>query len=236
MPAEQLLVMVKNLRAEVGHSLATAQGVNQVETLKYLLTRTQEELWTAFQWPELTIRVDTVLTPGQFLYSFPAAFTFDQVRSTWTSRPSDTQWREIAYGIDESLISPGGANSQRADPTVLWDVEGGTSIQFRVWPTPDTAGGYIRFKGNKALTAFIADSDVSTLDDNLIVLFAASEILARAKAEDADLKQQKAQRHLQKLLGTKVSAKMRIATLGGGAPGVRQSVDSLSYSSMHWNP
>jgi hypothetical protein len=235
MPTEQLQVMVKNLRAEVGHSLATAQGVNQVETIKYLLQRTQEELWTAFTWPELSVRIDTPLMPGQFLYPFPAAFTFDQVRSAWSSRPGDTEWGEVGYGIEEDRIEPGGNNSRRADPITIWDVENsGGTVQFRVWPTPDTSGGYIRFKGNRSLAPFLADSDVSTLDDNVIVLFAASEILARAKAEDADLKQQKAQRHLLKLLGSKVSAKMRVSTLGGGAPALRGRVDNLSYSSTHW--
>lgn len=236
MPAgEQLQVMVKNLRAEVGHSLSTAQGVNSVDTLKYMLQRTQEELWTAFQWPELVLRVDTLLLAGQYLYNFPATMTFEQIRSAWRSYSGDTSWTELGYGIDEDKISPGGANSWRSDPIQVWDVDAGG--QFRVWPTPDKAtGAYIRFKGNKPLSVFVADADTCTLDDNLIVLFAAAEILARAKAEDAANKMQKAQRHLQKLLGAKISAKMRVSTLGGGSPDYKnRNTDNLSYSSTHWN-
>ena len=65
MHTEQLSVLVKNLRAEAGHSLSVAQGLNQVETLKYLCARTQEELWTAFVWPELTVRANVQMAAGQ---------------------------------------------------------------------------------------------------------------------------------------------------------------------------
>lgn len=233
MPNDPLSVMVRNLRSECGHSLSIAQGVNSIDTLKYLLARTQRELWTAFTWPDLTIRQDTSLAAGQYIYPFPASFTFDQVRETWACRSDDNTWHQVVYGIEEDKIKPGGENSWRADEVQNWDVEGGSTVQFRVWPTPDTAGGSLRFKGNKALTAFAVDADVSTLDSDVIVLFTASEILARAKAEDAAGKLQKAQRHLQKILGGKISAKMKVSSLGGGSPDYsKRYMDPLNRSSM----
>ena len=42
-------------------------------------------------------------------------------------------------------------------------------------------------------------SDTADLDDQLIVLFAASELLTRQKSPDAQLKQQQAQIHYQRL-------------------------------------
>jgi hypothetical protein len=89
--------------------------------------------------------------------------------------------------------------------------------QFRVWPTPQS-GGWLRFKGNAMLQPLTANSDRSSLDATTIILFAAAELLARAKAEDAPSKQQKAQRHLQKLLGNQVAAKNKISTFGSLAP------------------
>jgi len=225
MRTDQLLVMVKNLRSEAGHSLSVAQGVNQVDTLKYLLARTQEELWTAFVWPDLVIRADTQMSPGQYLYNFPATLSYDMIRETWASGASSGSWDTLDFGIDEDKIVPGtGTNTNRADPVQLWDIEGS---QFRVWPTPDSNGSWVRFKGNKALAPLIADTDVSTLDATVIVLFAAAELLARAKAEDAAGKMQKAQRHLQKLLANKISAKMKVATLGGGSPDRRLRSDVI---------
>jgi hypothetical protein len=230
MPTQQLQVMVRNLRAECGHSLSVAQGVNQIDTLKYLLARTQEELWTAFVWPDLNVRGNTQMVPGQYLYPFPANMTYDMIRESWTADARSANWIELDYGIEEDRIAPDNTNTWRADPVQAWDVEGN---QFRVWPTPQSGGNWVRFKGNRPLDPFTADADVSTLDATVIVLFCAADLLARAKAEDASTKQQKAQRHLAKLLGNKISAKIKNPTLGGGAP--RQfRVGTLSRSSLNW--
>jgi hypothetical protein len=214
MATQQLQVMVKNLRSEAGHALSVSQGVNQVETLKYLLARTQEELWTAFVWPDLVIRVDVPMSPGQYIYPFTTV-SFDMVRSVWMANATSNNWTEIDYGIDENKIKSDNTNSDRADPPQYWDIEG---TSFRIWPTPDSDLYAVRLKGQKQLNPFLADADVSTLDATCITLFAAAEILARAKAEDAPGKMQKAQRHLQKLLGNKISAKSKVVALGSGSP------------------
>ena len=202
MRTQQLSVMVKNLRSEAGHALSVAQGTNQYETLKYLLARTQEELWTAFVWPDLIVRANVAMAAGQYLYPFPVspvAMTYDMVRETWVAAAGSTSWSELPYGIDEDLIKPDGTSTSRADPVQFWDVSGPDT--FRVWPTPDTVGVNVRFKGQQQLAAFTADSDSCTVDATAIILFCAADLLARAKAEDATVKMQKAQRHLTKLLG-----------------------------------
>lgn len=232
MRTEQMQVMVRNLRAECGHSLSIAQGTNQVDTLKYLLARTQEELWTAFIWPDIMTRQNVSLNAGQYLYAFPAQLSYDAIRESWTAQPGSNSWGELSYGIDEDYIKPDGANTERADPVRYWDIDEGG--MFRVWPTPNTSGGWVRFKGNKPLAPFAADADVSTLDATAIVLFAAADLLARAKAEDAPSKQQKAQRHLTKLLANKVSAKLKVSTVGSGSPNLRPQPGSLSRSSQTW--
>jgi hypothetical protein len=224
MHTEQLQVLVNNLRAEVGHSLSVAQGVNQVSTLKYLIARTQEELWTAFAWPDLAMRVDMAMVAGQYGYplpTVPVVVSFDMIRSVWVSMATAASWSLLSYGIPEDYILPGtvsapGANNRRADPVEYWESAGGDT--FRVWPTPDTGNCRIRFKYQQALAPLVADTDVCTIDATAIVMFAAAEVLARAKAEDADTKQQKAQRHLTKLLGNKVTSKQKVSSLGGGAP------------------
>jgi hypothetical protein len=233
MPTQQLSVMVKNLRAEAGHSLSTAQGVNQLETLKYLLARTQEELWTAFQWPDLTIRYNKLMSANLYLYDFLPQMPFDAIRSAWVGSVSLGDWIPIDYGISEDMIHWDEGNSAKGDPVQVWDVEAdatgveGRPAKFRVWPTPTVNNTYaVRFKGNKSLDPFIADDDYCTLDATLIVLFAAAELLARAKAEDAPGKAQKAQRHLLKLLGNKISGKNKVSTIGSGSPD-RRSLNNV---------
>lgn len=232
MATEQLVVMVRNLRAECGHSLSIVQGTNQVDTLKYLLARTQKELWTAFVWPELVFRRNITMVAGQYVYDFPLDMPFDQVRESYAAQPTSNEWTSLDYGISEDRVKPDDTNTERSDPVRAWDVENRT--QLRVWPTPNSTGGYLRLKGNSPLDVFSSDNDKSTLDDTVIVLFAAADLLARAKAEDAPSKQQKAQRHLTKLLANRISAKQKVSTLGGGAPGLNSRVGSLSRSSTTW--
>jgi hypothetical protein len=187
-------------------------------------------LWTAFVWPDLVVRADVATIAGQYIYPFPTSpvgMTYDMVRETWTAQSSSDSWSLVSYGIDEDFIKPGsGENTVRGDSISAWDVSGPDS--FRVFPTPDTSSGWVRFKGQQQLAAFAADSDRSTLDATAIVMMAAAELLARAKAEDAANKMQKAQRHLTKLLGNKISAKNKITTLGAGAP-ARHLRDPLAY-------
>jgi len=41
---DTLANIVRAVRAEAGHSLSTVQGTNTIDTLKYLIQRTQVEL------------------------------------------------------------------------------------------------------------------------------------------------------------------------------------------------
>lgn len=228
MQTDTLANCVYNLRAEAGHSLSTAQGQNVIDTLKYLLKRAQLELWTAYQWPTLMQSGDVQTVQGQFLYAYPSTFDFEMIRKSYTAPANSTQWGDFIYGLDESFIMPGGANSQSGDGPQVWRPEGN---QFRIWPTPISTNWWIRFRGMKPLAAFIADADVSTLDAMSIVLFVAAELLARAKAEDAANKLKKAQNHLLSVLGNTVSAKRRVSTLGSSA-NWKRPVPGLDYVPM----
>jgi hypothetical protein len=210
-----LVIMV---RAEAGHSLSTAQGQNTIDVIKALIARTQTELWTAYQWPTLKIRADTPTAQGQYLYDFPVNFSFEQVRQVWTAQSGSYAWTPVNYGIDESCIAPGGGSSQTGDPVLLWDADGD---QFRIWPTPSTSAYFVRMIGMQPLDPLVADSDMSTLDATCIALFVAAELLARAKAEDAPMKLQKAQKYTLALLGNSISAKRRVSTFATGAPSNR---------------
>jgi hypothetical protein len=218
MPTDTLSNMVRALRAECGHALSVAQGNNQLDTLRYLLSRTQIELWTAFVWPDIKIRSVLNTANGQYLYTFPTTMGFDQIREAWWAQTTSAEWTEVGYGINEAMIQGDNSNSQAGDPVQFWDIDNSTDpSKLRIWPTPQSVG-MVRFIGNKPLATFgVNDTDRSTLDWTVIVLFTAAELLARSKAEDAAMKQQKAQRHLLKLLGTKVSAKMKVSTLGAYA-------------------
>ena len=152
---QTLQEMVSNLRAEAGHSTSVAQGGNTEATLKYLLKRTQEELWTAFVWPELMQRDDRPMTPGIFLYNYSTNLRFDAIREAYAAAADASNWVSVGYGIGEDKIVPvSNANTTDSDPVQLWEAAG---TQFRVWPTP-TAAATLRFKGNRELNPLISNS------------------------------------------------------------------------------
>ncbi len=212
MYGKTLADLVTAVRAEAGHALTASQGLNALETIKYIISRTQYELWVARQWPKLTIRRDITAGTGQYIYEYPTDLGFDQIREVFWAPSGSIRWTKLEFGIPEECYSAQtGGNTTQGPRAVFWDVADET--HFRVWPTPNN-GGTIRLKGMKPLAPLVADTDVCTLDPTAIVLFSAVELLSRAKAADTPEKEKKAQRHLQKLLGNDVSAKYKVTTLG----------------------
>lgn len=227
--ADTLANCVRALRAEVGHSLSTVQGQNIVDTLKYLLQRTQYDIWLEYQFPPLKSRADVGLVSGQYLYAWPDPLQFELVREVWTAQTGAAQWTPLDYKIPENLIMAGGDNSQAGTPPQFWDVAGPT--QFRVWPTPSADSQWVRFLYQAPLAPFLADTDMSTLDSTVIVLFAAAGVLARTKAEDAALKLKQAQALAAAMMGRMVTSKRKTSTLASGPPvrGTGQQTPYLDY-------
>jgi hypothetical protein len=218
MQTATMLQLIDMVRAEAGHSLMTSQGLNSVESLKHLIRRTEYELWTAFRWPMLTIRKDLVITKGQPSLSFPVDMDLEQIFEVFWMADGSTNWTKMGFGVPEDGILPDGAASrtQASNSLQLWDVYFNQTTgqnMIRVWPTP-TQNGHIRLKGQRLLNATPDDTDYCTLDSITISLFVAAELLARAKADDAASKMQKAQRQLLKLRARLVDDKQKVTTYG----------------------
>jgi hypothetical protein len=92
----------------------------------------------------------------------------------------------------------------------------------------------VRFEGQALCNNFVADADRAVLDDTLITLFAAAEILAAQKAENAALKLQKANQFLRRLLANQGAMKRRIIALGGygSTPGASRQTPYIDYIPM----
>lgn len=204
----ELLMM---LREEVGDATSAALGQNTLPGYKRTLRRTQEFLWGDYAWPHLRVLREETLQAGQRYYSFPADLAFDRVENThirW-----DDNWSPVHYGIEQchyNLSDPELDN--RDDPVARWQAY--EDDQFEVWPLPATNGLRLRFEGIRKLKPLIADDDRADLDDNLIVLFSAAEILGRKKASDGQAKAQVAGRLYRQLKGQQSKNDMFI--MGGG--------------------
>jgi hypothetical protein len=207
----QLSSLVDALRAEIGASTNVAMGVNTLPNLKQLLNRVQQQLWESFDWPFAFVERDEQMVANQRYYTFDSDIDFGRIVSAHVKYSSS--WRPMLYGIGvDQYNSSDPSEGDKQDPPTNWRHYEGN--QFEVWPMPSSDECVIRFKAIKKCPKLVNDSDVALLDDNLIVLFAAAELLAKAKSEDAQAKLQVAQQLHQKLKGQGI--KNDVFTLGGG--------------------
>lgn len=205
--------LVNMLRAECGDATSAALGQNTLPRYKQVLQRTQEFLWNDHTWPHLRVWREEVLQAGQRYYSWPSDLDFNRIEADKTAVRYDDTWRPVLYGIDpEHYNAQDPELDERDDPVIRWQAY--ESDQFEVWPLPATNGLRMRFYGIRKLNPLIADTDRADLDDNLIVLFAASEIMAKKRGGDVDVKGAAAKRLYERLKGQQSKAGMFV--MGGG--------------------
>lgn len=202
----QLVTMV---RSEAGHSLAASQGINSLDTLKYLIKRTEKQLYMAHSWPELETWYPVTLGSGQSFFAYPANVAYDRIKDIYCAVSQSETPTRLEFGLDPQDFPTDSAQTAKGRP-VRWQ---GNESGVTVFPVPSETT-YVRVVARKPLNDLVADGDVCTLDDTLIVMFVAAELLTRAKAADAERKQREAERYLLKLLGDKVSRKARVSTFG----------------------
>lgn len=182
----QLLQLVEDLREEVGRSSSVAVGNADLPGLKQKLRRTQALLYDDYDWPFLRqIFPAKTLQAGERYYDFPDGLNLERVEAValWYNNLPVPITRGITPA-DYGIHNP--EDDVRSEPALAWDVRWtGTKDQIEIWPLPATNAQYIQFTGIRALRPLIADSDVADLDDHLIVLFCAAEILARTDAKNA---------------------------------------------------
>lgn len=194
---KQLLSLLAQLRAETGRSQDVSVGIPEADNLKELLSRTQETLYDEYEWPHLTVQRSVALAPGQRYYDLPSDLNFDRIHDV--KLRYNTVYVELDRGIefeDYSIFDSNASTPERSFPTLKWDIrDTGSGEQLEFWPiTNQTATVY--FFGTKALSDLIQESDRADLDDRLIVLFAAAELLSRQKSNDAKVKLSLAERRL----------------------------------------
>lgn len=184
----QLLKLVEMLREEINRATSVAVGNDDLASLKNKLTRTQEVLWGEYDWPFLRqVFPVKVLQAGERYFDFPVGLSVDRIDDNdGPDGPGVVIWYsnfpvpiKRGIGFSEYAIFNSDAGI-RQEPALAWDVRWtGTSEQIEIWPIPVSNSTSIQFKGIRKLRPLIADSDVCDLDDQMIVLYAASEILAR---------------------------------------------------------
>jgi len=200
---QTLLKLLDDLRAECRLSPNPAHNSQQRETQVRLLQRMQEWLYDDYNWPHLRIERFFPSQRGQRYYGLPKDIALERILHLEVR--FGTRWLPVGSGIEADcyagIDSDGG---QQGWPVRRWRIWEDDRIEL--WPVPDQdAGtgigddGSIKVVGIRNLRPFRDDTDVCDLDDRLIVLYAAAELLAAAGAKDAQLKLQQAAARYAKL-------------------------------------
>lgn len=178
--------LVSMFRDEAGLASTAALSQNSLEAIKTTLRRVQDFLYTDFYWPHLVVERDEPLRAQEIYYTFDPDLDPYRIAQAWTRDEPDNDWTPVLFGITYGMRNASSVEQgDTADRIRAYDYyEDG---QFEVWPAPDTDLGVLRFSGLRKLRPMIQDADRADLDDRLIVLYAASQWLARSKDPAADM-------------------------------------------------
>lgn len=199
------------LKAEIGYSLTAGVATAEDARLKVLLATTQKWLAADFEWPFLKRTGDVLLAAADRTGTIPS--TLDPESPLQVHAKHLELWHPLTYGIGpEDMGVWDSDEDETSDPVLKWQFA--TDTTFEVWPRPETATT-VRFTGMKKLSTLTDDAHTADLDDLLIVLFTAAELLANQKQGDAQAKLSRAQARLAKLKAT-YQKPVQNFVLGGG--------------------
>lgn len=191
--------LVTMVREEANRNTNAAYGQATLDITKNLIRRTYRRLHADWTWPHLRIFRNEQMQAGERYYTLDPDLDTDRIEAVVTRENVGDVWRPVDYGIDPLIhynsFDPD--QDDRSDPVRAWQVyEGG---QFEVWPIPASDTPILRFTGISKPVNLVNDSDRCDLDDNLITLYAAAQILAREKSADAEMKLEEAAAHYRRL-------------------------------------
>lgn len=218
MRGKQLTRLISDLRAELSRSTNVSVGVDDAPILTRIIQRTQETLYDDFDWPHLRVMFPSItLQAGQRYYDLPDDLNYDRIESVAVRiNGLPIPFRQ---GIDFNCYAVFDSDQGiRSSPAQRWDIRSvEDKEQIEVWPIPADSANSMQFTGIRRLRPLVDGNDVCDIDDRLITLFAASEILAHGENADANVKLKAAQQLYARLKGRSAGARPTFR-LGMGLP------------------
>lgn len=185
----QFMQLVTDLRAELSQSTDPAVSVSNTPTLKRILARHYEAAYEEYDWPHLNQIFDRIsLSAGERFYDFPEDCDYDDIQEIvvwWNSQPVPIH-RGIGFEEYATLDSE---NDARSDPVERWDVRfTSTREQMEVWPIPASSNQALQIRGKTKLVPLVNDSDLCRIDDHIVILRAAVELVPEKERSAAQAK------------------------------------------------
>lgn len=200
----QLQVLLNMLKGEIGSDLSSQVSPGGDSVMNQQLSNQQNWLATEYDWPFLEIRNDLTIPAGQRYTAMPLSGgnpLFELERPIKAECQWSNLWNPMELGItiyDYNTVNPD--LGQTLVPIVKWQLYNvnGFGTQFEVWPVPSMPLT-VRLTGQGIVPALVNPTDTAVLDDMLIVLFTAAQLMARFKQADAQAMAARAQSRLNKI-------------------------------------
>jgi hypothetical protein len=213
--------LLTQLRAEARLSTNPAVGADANTRYKTVLNRVYETLYDSFDWPHLRLETSsTAFAAGQRYYDLPDGIdhtSIEQFIVNWSGNP---------YQIDQGIglveyAARDSAADEREDPPQRFDFRSTSAggLQLEIWPLPASATATFRIIGKRKWAKLVNSSDLCRLDDKLVSLYAAADVLAPINSDLAKQKAEAGSVRLQQLRGrANVTATADgVASIGTGA-------------------
>lgn len=216
-----LLRLVQMVREECGRSSSVGVGVDDLPGIKTKIKRTQEMLYEDWDWPHMRQFFDReAMSAGERYYDPSDGVNFERIEEMWVWYSGIAHDLTKSKGISLSDYSiHDSENDERSEPCLKWDVRWtGTREQIEFWPIPSTNDQEWQIVGIRQLRALVADADVADLDDQLIALTVAAELLAAKDSKSATIVSGFATKRLNDLKVRPVATAKRIRVGMGEAP------------------
>lgn len=209
--------LIQQLRVAARYDPNPALSLNMVPLMQQTIVQTQERLYDEFDWPFLRVRRDKLLAAGQRYYDIPDDLNLERIQAVDVRFAG--QWLPVERSISLDHYNRYDSDADaRFDPACRWEVmDTGNGEQIEVWPIPLTDGAAMRFTGIRKLKPLVETSDRADLDDQLIVLYAAGELLGGAKNPEAQIKFSQASKRKATLQGRVTKTRNNTFVLGGGS-------------------
>lgn len=211
-----LAELISDLRDELRRANNSAASPDDIASLRRTINHVMKTLWLGHNWPHLNTDFEPIpLVAGQRYYDYPAGLDPERVGSVYVSWSGN--YLQVERGITKQAYNMyDSRKDERSSPALRWDIRfTGVKEQMEIWPIPDGSEQSLHMSGTYQCRDLVNDADVCILDSEIVVLFAALELLP-TDAPDREAKSSAAAERLRLLKSRATSGGDAVWTNGAG--------------------
>ncbi len=173
-----------------GTNKVTAINVNSIDVLGASIDWTTSDANTATL---LAAQINTFASTPEYTAAASGAVVTITAKITAGTTPNTFVVAATVAGdvTTTDVAMAGGVVAEQSDPPRRWELledDETDADAIEVWPVPASSDAELWLVGKRALGDLLVDADTALLDDQLLVLTVAAELLAKAKKQDAQAK------------------------------------------------